>query len=190
MKKILLITLVALLGTATANAQIKFGAKAGVNLSTITDASDTELKFGFHVGGFAEFTITDVIGIQPEILYSTQGANDKNSDGGISLGYINVPVLLKVKLVEGLSAEVGPQVGFLLSSKAESEDVSISMKDYTNSLDVSAAVGLSYTFAEKFVVGARYNFGLTKIYKESENFDLDGAKPKNSVIQISFGYKF
>ncbi|MDR1347524.1 MAG: PorT family protein [Prevotellaceae bacterium] len=186
MKKILLIMMVAMLCAATANAQIKFGAKAGVNLSTLTDADDAELKFGFHVGGFAEFTLSDRIALQPELLYSTQGA-DAEGDNSLSLGYINVPVLLKVNIVEGLSAEVGPQVGFLLSSKAKSGVVSVSIKDYTKSLDVSAVIGLSYTFAEKFVVSARYGLGFTTVYKQEL---VNDAKPKNSVMQVSFGYKF
>jgi opacity protein-like surface antigen len=202
MKKFLLITMVALLGMATANAQIKFGAKAGANLSTITDDNDAKLKFGFHVGGFAEFAINDRIAIQPELLYSNQGATSSltrtiegievNGDQTINLNYINLPVLLKINLVEGLSAEVGPQVGFLLSAKSKvevsalgfSQTTSESIKDQCKTLDISAVLGLSYTFVEKFVVGARYGFGLTKLNKEGTD------KPKNSVIQVSFGYKF
>ncbi|MDR0754720.1 MAG: PorT family protein [Prevotellaceae bacterium] len=205
MKKILLITLVALLGMATANAQIKFGAKAGVNLATLTDLEDAKFKLGFHVGGFAEFTITDVIAIQPELLFSTQGTTssfetsyegvDVNVDQTVNLNYINLPILLKVKLAEGLSAEVGPQVGLLLSAKAKIEGSllgigfsrSENIKSDLTTLDVAAVAGLSYTFAEKFVVGARYNFGLTNLNKENND---DDSKPKNGVIQISFGYKF
>ncbi|MDR2292500.1 MAG: PorT family protein [Prevotellaceae bacterium] len=185
MKKILLITLVALLGIATANAQIKVGAKAGGNLATITD-ENAKFKLGFHIGGFAEFTIADRIAIQPELLFSTQGASIKNVDNAsLNLSYLNVPVLLKVKLTEGLSAEVGPQVGFLLSAKSTGEE-SRDLKERCKTLDFTAVAGLSYTFAEKFVVGARYNFGLTNVYKETE----DDSKLKNSVIQVSFGYKF
>jgi opacity protein-like surface antigen len=187
MKKFLLITMVALLGMmATANAQIKFGAKAGVNLSNLTDFEDSKLMFGFHVGGFAEFAISDRIAIQPELLYSTQGAKAKGQDASLNLDYINVPVLLKINLVEGLSAEIGPQVGFLISSKAKRGGESASFKDFSKSLDVTAALGLSYTFVEKFVVGARYGFGLTKAFKD----EAEAGKSKNSVIQVSFGYKF
>jgi hypothetical protein len=194
MKKFLLITLVALLGIATANAQIKFGAKAGMNLTTITDDDEAEFKFGFHVGGFAEFVLNERISLQPELLYSTQGATSSYSSDGlnvdetVSLDYINVPVLLKVNIAGGLSAEVGPQIGFLLSAKAKEEamgvSASVSIKDECKKFDVSAAIGLSYTFAEKFVASARYNLGLTNLPKDEE------FKSKNSAIQISFGYKF
>ncbi|MDR3226494.1 MAG: PorT family protein [Prevotellaceae bacterium] len=193
MKKFLFAA-VALFIVNGAFAQINFGAKAGVNLANVTDADDASMKFGFHVGGFAEFVINERISIQPELLFSTQGTTTDYKEAGVSidaslnLNYINVPVLLKVNIAGGLSAEVGPQVGFLLSAKLKEEAMGLSatedVKDQLKTLDVSLPIGLSYTFAEKFVVGARYAFGLTKISKEGD------SKSKNSVIQISFGYKF
>jgi hypothetical protein len=54
---------------------------------------------------------------------------------------------------------------------------------------VSAFIGLSYTFAENFVVSARYGLGFTKIFKRDGLVGVaDDAK--NSVIQLSVGYKF
>jgi hypothetical protein len=61
-------------------------------------------------------------------------------------------------------------------------------KGYRNLIDVTAAAGLSYSFAEDFVVSVRYGLGLTKIFKEGVS--PFPAKSKNSVIQLSVGYKF
>ena len=102
--------------------------------------------------------------------------------------YINIPVLLKINIVEGFSAEIGPQIGFLIGARwKEKEDGVLvnsgSETDYSNTIDVTALAGLSYTFAENFVVSARYGLGLTRIYKGDD-------KRKNSVIQLSLGYKF
>ncbi len=44
-------------------------------------------------------------------------------------------------------------------------------------------VGLSYEY-QNVVLDARYNWGLTKIY------DVDKLDSKNSVFQITLGYKF
>jgi len=57
------------------------------------------------------------------------------------------------------------------------------MKRPCNILDIMAIAGLSYTFAENFVIGARYGLGLTYVFKNT----IHG---KNSVIQLSVGYKF
>ena len=176
MKK-LLFTAIALFIVSGVYAQgIKVGIKAGANLSTITDSDDAKMKLGFHIGGFLEFKFSDVLSLQPELLFSMQGAKQ---DGDLSVtmntDYFNVPVLFKVKLVEGLSAEAGPQLGFLVGGV-----------DGKTEIDLTAAAGLSYTFAEKVVIGARYCFGLTKIFKEGGPIKAG----KHSVIQFSLGYKF
>ena len=198
MKKLLFAAL-ALFIMNGAVAQIKVGVKAGGNLSTLTGNDYAKMKFGFHVGGFAEFVITDQISIQPELLYSTQGTGYDDvivlgipfmKDASTSLGYINVPVLLKINFGEsGFGVEVGPQVGFLVSAESKGtifgQSGSGSIKDNCKTLDVTAVAGLSYNFAENFVVSARYGFGLTKVIKDAED-----GKCKNNVISLSFGYKF
>ena len=49
------------------------------------------------------------------------------------------------------------------------------------SVDVSIPVGLSYEYSN-FVLDARYNFGVTKVFENSDT--------KNSVFQFTLGYKF
>jgi opacity protein-like surface antigen len=180
MKKFLF-AVITLLMVHGAMGQIKVGVKAGGNLSTINTVHiSCDMKFGFHIGGFAEFVMNDKISIQPELLYSTQGAS-ATQDGvtvNANVNYINVPVLLKLNIAEGLSAEIGPQVGILVGAKQGSKNI----KEDCYTFDLTAIAGLSYTFAEKFVVGARYGFGLTNISKD--------VKTQNRVISLSIGYKF
>ena len=198
MKK-LLFTAIALFIVSGVYAQgIKVGIKAGANLSTITDSDDAKMKLGFHIGGFLDFKFNERFSLQPELLYSAQGAKYTvttlwedgawhNVSGSYAFDYINVPVLLKINITEGFSAEIGPQIGFLIGArwKEKGDGVLVnsgSGTDNCNTIDVTALAGLSYTFAENFVVSARYGFGLTKIGKSWSD--------KNSVIQLSVGYKF
>jgi hypothetical protein len=189
MKKFLFAALMLFIVNGAFAQDVRVGLKAGGNLSTITNDSEAQMKFGFHVGGFLDFKFTDMLSLQPEVLFSMQGA--KGTADGVSasldLNYINVPVLLKINFGEGLSAEIGPQVGYLVSANASGSyggfSASRSIKDMCEDLDVTAIVGLSYTFAENFVISARYGFGLTAI-------NVEGEKPKNSVISLSIGYKF
>jgi len=208
MKKLLFAALVLFIVNSASAQNIRGGIKVGANLSTFTNMPNMafregevnvkvgrKMKFGFHIGGFVDFAFSERISLQPELLYSTQGTKFTtkmwdteeifNMFVSITLGYINVPVLLKVNIAEGLSAEIGPQIGFLLSAEGTSvmNGVSTSgkIKDDYNTLDVTALAGLSYTFAEYFVVSARYGLGLTYVSK---------ANSKNSVIQLSVGYKF
>jgi hypothetical protein len=76
------------------------------------------------------------------------------------------------------------QPAFLTSAKDKTSGNSVDIKDACNKFDFSIPVGLSYEISN-VVIDARYNFGLTKVYKGS-----DVIKSKNSVIQITLGYKF
>jgi len=50
-------------------------------------------------------------------------------------------------------------------------------------VDLSIPLGVSYEF-ENVIIDARYLFGLSNIYK------TDLVKSRNSVVQLSVGYRF
>ena len=185
MKKIIM-TAAAVMAFAFANAQeVKFGVKAGVNFATLGGDADGSSLTGFHVGGLAEIKLSDKFAIQPEVLYSTQGSEftEDGFDFKFETSYINVPVMAKYYVVDKFSLEAGPQVGFLLSAKAEGEDV----KDSFKSVDFGVNFGAGYDFTENFFAGVRYNLGLSNVADTEEGDDF---KMNNSVFSISVGYKF
>ncbi|MGC4023118.1 MAG: outer membrane beta-barrel protein [Cyclobacteriaceae bacterium] len=119
MKKIfILICCVGLVQGALAQS-IGIGIKGGPNFSSLRyrvkiSASN---RTGYHFGAYALFKFSK-IGIQPELLYSKQGAsvtfNSNNYDANFD--YINVPILLKFYTVAGINIQVGPQFGFATST--------------------------------------------------------------------------
>ncbi|GGB74524.1 hypothetical protein GCM10007424_13060 [Flavobacterium suaedae] len=183
MKKLLLSALfVTAFGVATQAQEIQFGVKAGVNIADLGGDADTEGSLtSFHVGGVAEFKLTETFSVQPELLYSMQGANV--ADGvDLELNYLNVPIMAKYYLMEGLSIEAGPQVGFLLSADQEGEDA----KDTVKSVDFALNGGVAYDLPIGVFFQARYSAGLSDIN------DIEGVDEKatNNVISLSVGYKF
>jgi long-subunit fatty acid transport protein len=202
MKKITL-SIVAVLAFGFANAQeVKFGAKAGLNVSTLTgDVNDASSRVGFHVGGFAEIKLSDKFSVQPELLYSAQGAKGSYNefdgmditsiDVTTKLAYINVPVMAKYYVAEKFSLEAGPQIGFLVSAKekysAGGDSAEEDVKDAYKSIDFGVNFGAGYDFTENLSVGVRYNLGLSNIAKNEEG---DNTKIKSSVFSLSVGYKF
>ncbi len=78
MKKVLVIVALATLFAATAvNAQeFKFSAKGGLNLATLNgkDTDDAKMKVGFNLGLVGEYAFNEKMAIQPELLFSAQGA--------------------------------------------------------------------------------------------------------------------
>lgn len=171
---------IAIFAFAFANAQYKdFGLKGGLNVSDLSN-SEASALVGFHIGGFAEFMIMEKFALQPELLFSTQGA--KYDSGTLNLIYVNLPVMGKYSVTENFSIEAGPQIGFLISAKDDDSDVI----DSFNTIDFCLNLGIGYTLNEKMMLQLRYNLGLSEI-EESLPSGIDGTK--NAVIQLSFGYK-
>lgn len=220
MKKVFLAAIA--IGTfGIANAQsVKFGVKAGVNIATLTGdavADDVSMKVGFNAGGLAEIKFTDMIALQPEVLFSMQGARtvDRTNDivgnrfeeeSSVNLGYINVPVMLKIYPTKSFFLEGGPQVGFLISAKSKNEDTSnfvdgtsivesetVDIKDNLKTLDVAFNLGLGYDFTENLFINARYSLGLTNVYDTPDflgGLGVTELDAKNGTISVNVGYKF
>ena len=135
MKKIILTSLM-LCSVFAFSQEIKFGANVGLNLSNLRGDYPTEIdehnsKIGFHIGGFAEYSINEKFTLQPELLFSTQGntygykdyyggsSYYDGADYNLKLNYLNLPVILKYKIIEKLSIDFGPQIGYLMSAKTK-----------------------------------------------------------------------
>ncbi|WP_339698883.1 porin family protein [uncultured Marixanthomonas sp.] len=204
MKKVFFIAVLAVFGvTATQAQEVRLGAKGGVNFSSFSgdgfDAfDDPEGRTSFHIGAFAEIPLSERFSIQPEVLYSGQGfdliSREGADDTEVQLDYINVPVMAKVYIVEGLYAEAGPQIGFNVKSEIDTDpddvdsgDVTID-EDVINDVDFSVGVGAGYQFNNGLFLNARYNFGLTDVFN-NEDLLID-SDAKNSVFAVSAGYSF
>lgn len=158
-----------------------------MNVSNYTGGNiESNALVGFHVGGLMNFKIGQVFSIQPEVLFSSQGAKIKGNVGGdenVRVSYINVPVLAKLKSPGGFYVEAGPQVGF---KAGEDFNENQTIDNFAKNLDLSAAVGLGYHSSMGLGFGARYTAGLSKV----GDFDRTDVDPdfKNSVLQFSVFY--
>lgn len=191
MKKALLVFLCAA-AIGTAKAQVQFGIKAGANIANLVgdDAEEAKMKIGVNAGAFARLSIAESFKIQPEILFSTQGAKSKETFEGetfetkMNLSYINVPVMFQYHTASGFFAETGPQLGILASAKLKGEGESVDIKENLKSIDFSWGLGVGYEFAQGFGVNGRYNFGLSNLPEEGD------GKLRNGVIQVGVFYVF
>lgn len=187
MKKIIL-SLVLLAAITVVNAQVRVGVKAGLNLANITgsDANGFKTHANFHVGGLVNIPVSGGFSVQPELIYSGQGAKEEfeGESGKVNLSYINIPVLAKYTFNGGFYAETGPQLGFLVSAKEKIGGQSQDIKDQIKSSDFAWGIGVGYQSEAGFGGGVRYNYGLGKLDKNSN------SKVYNSVIQIGVHYLF
>ena len=180
MKKVIFTFMLLGIGILGTNAQtVKFGVKAGLNYANFTGSDvQTDAITSYHAGIVSEINLAKSFSIQPELLYSTQGASYENAidEYKNELGYISLPVILKVYLSDSFSLELGPQASFLLNKKDE-----FNLNDY-NTFDFSANAGVGLKITDTLFAQARYSLGLTEISKN--------ADAKNSVVQVSLGIMF
>jgi opacity protein-like surface antigen len=182
MKKLLLVAAFFFAVSVTAQAQeMGFGIKGGLNFASLSgdDVDDLDSRTGFHLGLLAEFGLTESFSIQPEVLYSAQGA--KEGDIKWKLDYLTIPVMAKYYATEGFSIEAGPYIGFNTTSEWDFDGETMDLKDDTESTDFGLGLGLGYELPMGVLFQARYSMGLSDIASDGDI--------KNSVFQLSVGYK-
>lgn len=189
MKKISLFVLgIAVTVASLAQSPAQFGLKGGLNVSTIRSADDDDdndgidSKIGVHIGALAHIHLSSQFAVQPEILYSQEGAEVE--DSRLKLDYINIPVMLQYMFNNGFRIEAGPQLGLLVSSKYKDDDVEVDADDDFKTTNISLGFGVNYLSYSGLGVGARYNLGLSDI-SEAGNSNI-----KANTLQISLFYMF
>ncbi len=179
MKRIILAAFVSLFAITTYAQGIDFGIKAGMNFANINDAGEgLDTRTGFHAGVFLGLKLNDKLALQPELLYSQQGA--EFDLGEFELDYVNIPVVVKYYLVQGLNIQVGPQFGFVVNDRISFGGIAADAE--AEKFDLSGIVGAGYDLPLGLRIDARYNFGLSKVVK-----DGDG---KNGVFSLALGFSF
>ena len=215
MKKVmvcLFACLMTLAATECVNAQkVNFGVKAGLNLST-WNYDDASLKPGFHAGGFATVQFSRMFAVQPEVMYSMEGAawEGKLDAFGFSLANakvtstvhkLNVPVMLQFTPISMLTIEAGPQFGFNLAVShhiksniagiVETEsDVDVDKENY-NMFEMGIAAGLKLNLTRNMAIGARYVYGISPIFDEGRLFSrqvTDAVHTSNIMVSLNFAF--
>ncbi len=195
MKKVFL-GLGIVLGTmafAQSTAGPRFGIKAGGNLSDLTNFDREKSKIGFYAGVFMNAPISSEFSIQPEVVYSQQGAKFKDfgnvTDLKKNLGYINVPVMVQYNATPDFYLEAGPEFGFLVDAQDKGKVNGVSYKssgtDGYNTFNFGMGLGAGYRFTPNISINARYTAGFTNIVKNN-----GGDSVKNNNFQLGLGYTF
>lgn len=188
MKKVLFVFAIAAASFA-ANAQTTFGVKAGANLANLKVSSSGfnlsfDSKIGLNAGGFATIPVASNINIQPEAVFSMEGAESEGTK--FNLNYVNVPVLFQYHS-SGFYGETGPQLGLLMSAKATEDGDTEDMKEAFETINLSWAIGAGYRLSNGLGFNARYNLGLSNISKTE---DSDEGTLKSNVFQFGLTFTF
>lgn len=207
MRKSLSLVLVMILGFSfTANAQIKFGLKGGLN---ITDVSFSDLpsnfsadnRVGFFAGPVIDAKLPLVgLGIDAAFLFSNRemkvkdGENSKNfSESGFDIP-INLKYSFGLSRLASIYLAAGPNFFFNLDKSQKIGDVKFNKK----SAQVGINLGGGVRFLSHYIIGLNYNIPLNKSADDATYEDIktevernfDGGSYKSKNWQLSFTYLF
>jgi hypothetical protein len=168
---------------------INIGIKGGLNIYNIINDNNVSYnsKAGVHAGLIGHIHFTRQIALQPELVYSVQGAqyDIAGVNTKINLAYINVPLMVQYMFDNGFRLQAGPQIGFLANAKSKTNNSSTDIKDSFKKVDAALGAGIGYVEPSSGLgIDARYNIGLTDI---SEN---TAFKSTNRGFQIGLFYLF
>lgn len=184
------------------NVTTEFGVKGGFNMSNLSkdeNVDDNNILYGFNAGLYATLPVSDFVAIQPEILFTTKGAESEYSGAGFNgnakfrLNYIEVPLLVRVNLTKNFNIHAGGYASYLVSSKVTGNgDFEFNEEIDTDDLakfDAGLAVGVGVDF-NPITIGLRYNHGLTTVGKErtvlGTTTTFPDARNRNLSLYLSY----
>lgn len=200
-RTIQILSILLILVSFSAQAQIGFGVTAGASTSNFSgDVGDVDMKLGFLGGVFLDVPLGPTLALHPELLYMQKGAKTQYYDGDMTqkLNYIEIPLLVKFKFSVPLSPVTpfifaGPSVGFFLNGTNSFEEGILdgiendieNVKTFDLGLSVGAGVGFKMGTGE-LNANLRYNLGLMNI----DDTDGTDISMKNNYIALLIGYEF
>lgn len=213
MKKYFLFCFFSLSFLATAQ-EFDVGVKGGlsyVNLSgNGSEVSSFKGKLGLYVGAYGELFLGRIFSLQPEILFSREGArwehetlalHDQPYTASMNTDYLNIPILTHLKLHEKLTLLTGPQFGFLIvKPEIGSEDPIFYQGDnfldksvYRN-FDFAVVLGFRVRLGDNLASELRYTHSLTNLFNKKHPalspLDLGNANVfRHSFLSIGVEYR-
>lgn len=196
---------VALLTAVPSQAQIKFGLKGGLNVTSMSlskDVVDKSNQTGFFVGPTVKVTLPLVgLGVEAAALYDQRDAELNNKT--ITQKNINVPINLRYGIGLGSLASVylaaGPQFGFNVGGKNfdwkyENMANTFKMKDSNFSVNVGAGVSvlkhLEVGFTYNIACGKTGDVNVAGILGDAASQVLSTSKASSNAWQVSAAYYF
>ena len=200
---------------------INFGIKAGVNLSKLQSSNTpideiSKTRTAFHFGGLAELRLSQLFALETQLLYFQQGGKIEINyipieppgeinqpyepdpylpttagEAKSNYDYLNLPVLAKLYVYEGLNVYGGPQISMLLSAKDKYESDEVDVEDQIDPFDFGLLGGIGYQLDMGLFLTASYYWGLNNIssidYSNVLGYDINIHQ---GVFQFSTGYRF
>lgn len=171
----------------TSQVELKPGVKTGLNLANITH-SNFDVKPDFYAGISLGLQFSERYILQPDVLYSRQGARpqlDGVSDSEIQIDYLSVVLVNKYAVFKDvkLYAVAGPFFDFVVDDNL---DLGVGYFGFLDKFDIGFIAGLDYEFSSGLGIDLRYKLGFSDI---DLNFN-DQKQHTNKLFQLGLSYNF
>jgi outer membrane protein OmpA-like peptidoglycan-associated protein len=212
-RKTFLLLTISVIMAATVFAQtnrVSGGISAGTNYSYLKPSDeatgsnyDWKWKWGGVGGLYLNFPFGTNVSLQPSLLFSQMGSkysySFSDSLGTYSnkltqkLGYISVPVPLKINAGNHFAFLVGPQFDFLVGAKIKDQnDNTTDNKDNFKKFDFALTGGIQLMANSPVSLTIRYMQGLSNLMETSNNSynqTFGAGKLHNSGVQATLNFR-
>ncbi|MGZ8545177.1 MAG: porin family protein [Flavisolibacter sp.] len=192
-----IVVILFMLGAGMLHAQNKkfaSGIKAGVNLANLRLDNqpdvNSDMRINFHAGIWYNIPFSKNFSLNPEILFSAEGANQESniSTNDIILNYLQIPIMLQLNTSSGFFLETGPALSILAKGqetiKTSAATSELALNKQIKKTNLSWGAGLGYRMKKLGFYG-RYNLGLSNLAKNDTR-----PETKSSVIQVGLSWGF
>jgi hypothetical protein len=182
--------------------KLEFGVKAGANISNVWDARNDEFtadsKAGLAAGVFLGIPIGQILGVQPEILFSQKGFQASGSILSMpysfkrTTSFIDIPLQLQIKPTSFLTLLMGPQFSYLIKQTDEytfndnSTELEQEFENDNIRKNILGFVAGADAIYKNFVLSGRVGWDF-----QNNNGDGTSLTPryKNQWLQFTVGFK-
>nr|WP_315005855.1 porin family protein [uncultured Capnocytophaga sp.] len=193
--------------------EFDLGLKGGLSYVSLrgntSEVSSFKGKMGAYVGGYGQLFLGRVFSLQPEILFSRQGAKWERTNllpngevyvTSMNTDYINVPILANIHLHEKYSLQIGPQFGFMaVKPEIGAEEPLFNGSNYLDkniyrTFDFAISIGLKVRLTDELFGELRYTNSLTNLFNkeapalESANFSNNNTF-RHTCFSLGIAYR-
>ena len=136
------------------SAPFRLGVEGGFDLANLNGQNVNDVfasRLGWVVGAYASLPIGPTFALQPELMYEQKGG--KYNGNPYRLDYVEIPILLDIKLIGPIGILLGPSFDANVASSGTSN---------VTSTDVGLVGGVQVNL-DRLLLSGRYELGLTNI---------------------------
>jgi len=201
MKKFILVIVALTFSVAAYSQGFEIGIKGGLNIAAagavkdLVPGVDIASKNTYNGGVYGRLKIKLIgVYVQPELVYNTRGYNFNITANGITYNikqqayYLDVPVLVGLKMFKFLRVYAGPNFQYLLKNEITGiDDIVDFKKTDMKKANTGVQIGLGLDLS-KFRVDLKYDFNPTDMGSPF-SYQNQAQSIKTSMVTIQLGYK-